>query len=141
MRLYSTDEPNKDRFNKYKPIYRGTTLFEDDPILKYKTNKNIILCPNPLSFSYSRKVALMFSKVKDESKKVSILFIIDNSQNCIGKNLNSETLTEFEFEQEFLIRSFTYFKILMIINIRDKKIAFLECLDNNIEHINNYIMK
>ena len=140
MRLYSTDEPNKDRFNKYKPIYRGTTLFKDDPILN-KTNTNIILCPNPLSFSYSRKVALMFSKVKDESKKVSILFKIKNTENCFGKNLNTETLTEFDFEQEFLIRSFTYFKILMIINIRDKKIAFLECLDNNIEHINNYIMK
>ena len=141
LRLYSTE-----KVIEHKTIYRGVRLNKNDPILinhkKTTNNKNmIVFSPNSLSFTYDKSIAGEFAMLKNRCNKVSTIFIIENSNNCLGKNLNEESLSYDTIEEEYLLRSFTYLKVTKTTNIMNVKYIELICLKDNKIYENSFVMK
>ena len=131
-----------DKIEESKSIFRGVSLFKTDFILNNNNSNEskIIFSPSPLSFSYSKNIALNFSKTKNKNKQ-SVIFEITKSENCFGKTLNSGDLSYNTNEEEFLLRSFTYMKIISNKFKDSKYIIKLECLKENNYYGNVHVMK
>ena len=118
-----------------KTIYRGVRLNKDDPILNIQTDSkksNILVSPNPLSFSYDKSIAEEFSKLTNyTTNKVSVIFEIKDTKNCLGKNLDNQYLTNNINEKEYLLKPFSHLKIVCISGKKDRKLIVLKCLNDN----------
>ena len=134
---YSNESPNSNCI-----LYRGIKLKEDDLIFKTNLSNNIIVTsPNPLSFTYSKEIAMKYLKIAADRLKLNnkgklVLFVINNYSNCKGKNLNNSKTSKFSCEKEFLMRPFVNFTFDVdsiseiddkVINIKYTKINLL-CL-------------
>ena len=149
IRLYSVEKVINN-----SPIYRGICLYNDDPILNNEDKlviSNVIFSPNPLSFSYDINETYCFSELKKTKpssnsitttiSKVSVTFEISKTQNCLGNNLDDELKSIIPEEKEYLLKPFTYLKVLDR-KIKDERVfIYLECLKDNKKHENSYFMK
>ena len=138
---------SRHKVTNYETIYRGVCLFKNDPILNKVNDSNffnIVTSSSPLSFTYEKNVACCFGKNKGLDNKVSVMFEINKTQNCLGKNLDNDMITRYVKEKEYLLKPFSHLKIVSMSNEEDRKLIVLECLKDN-EKINNikniHIMK
>ena len=139
---YSTE-----KVANYNNLYRGVLLNKDNKIFNCNKHKSYITSPNPLSFSFDENVAksFLYSNNKNRNNK-NVLFVIKNSQYCLGKEMNSVQTTNFVNEKEFLLRPFTKLELNNVTKVKDtvklKKYTKIElsCLPSNYETENKKML-